>query len=674
MSQENNFVPEQGTYKPLTPFHLFVKSNFPFIEATYEALDNYGLYCKVVEYLNNVIENENTVENNVTALYNAFVSLNNYVSNYFDNLDVQEEINNKLDDMASSGELQQILQRQYQDILNQMNENYHTLDNKIDSVASGSPAGVYSTVSALTTANPDHTKIYIVTADGYWYYWNDSSEQWSAGGVYQASVDNETVEHLEEVTEALYLDNYYSFNPIIREGKQLAQNGTFTTLARACYLDFVYCKKGTTIYLPSTIRAQIIKFSTAVYSSLIEVVCFNTLGCNYTLDEDCFIRMAWYYANGDDLDNNLKNALQCKLISTSIREKIDQSYNEVLYTAPPTILTGKYVTSEGELANLSRGCYLDFTYCKKGTSISIPATCRISLAKFSSPDMEDFEEMIVDGIVGFNIVLDEDCHIRLSWNYADGAGLDDDLKNSLTMIRYNLSIKEKIENDLQNNLTGKSIINMGDSIAHGAGNDGVGYSHLIATENAMTLYDYSKNGAFMSGTGGSLMTIESQIDSAISNVPEGTTIDFIMFEGGTNDIGSSVPVGELLEGYDTTNANTSTYIGAMERAIDRLRTQWSTANIIFIMVHKMTSRNYEKQLQYHNAQKQVCDKWCIPYVDIFDKGQITSYIPALATTCFPADVSTPTGYDRTHPNGLGYKQFYVPMIKAKMIEYLRTIS
>lgn len=130
MSQENNFVPEQGSYKPLTPFQLFVKSNFPFIEATYEALDNYGLYCKIVEYLNNVIENENTVEDNVTSLYNAFVSLNNYVSNYFDNLDVQEEINNKLDEMATSGALQPLVDNIFAELENEINEQNLVINNQ----------------------------------------------------------------------------------------------------------------------------------------------------------------------------------------------------------------------------------------------------------------------------------------------------------------------------------------------------------------------------------------------------------------------------------------------------------------------------------------------------------------------------------------------------------------
>ena len=33
----------------------------------------------------------------LTELQNLFIELKNYVDNYFDNLDVQEEINNKID-------------------------------------------------------------------------------------------------------------------------------------------------------------------------------------------------------------------------------------------------------------------------------------------------------------------------------------------------------------------------------------------------------------------------------------------------------------------------------------------------------------------------------------------------------------------------------------------------
>ena len=53
-----------------------------------------------------------TLNNNadaVTELQNLYIELKNYVDNYFTNLDVQEEINNKLDEMVTTGQLQEII-------------------------------------------------------------------------------------------------------------------------------------------------------------------------------------------------------------------------------------------------------------------------------------------------------------------------------------------------------------------------------------------------------------------------------------------------------------------------------------------------------------------------------------------------------------------------------------
>lgn len=89
----NNF-----NYKNMTPFKWFVLENFPFIENDFEAINNYRLFSKVVEYLNKTIDNVNVLGNLVEQF-----------SNYFDNLDVQNEINNKLDDMVTDGTLAEIL-------------------------------------------------------------------------------------------------------------------------------------------------------------------------------------------------------------------------------------------------------------------------------------------------------------------------------------------------------------------------------------------------------------------------------------------------------------------------------------------------------------------------------------------------------------------------------------
>ena len=70
----------------------------------YEALE--WLYKYLAD---TIIPTVNNTGEAVTELQNAFTLLQAYVDNYFDNLDVQEEINNKLDAMAESGELTDII-------------------------------------------------------------------------------------------------------------------------------------------------------------------------------------------------------------------------------------------------------------------------------------------------------------------------------------------------------------------------------------------------------------------------------------------------------------------------------------------------------------------------------------------------------------------------------------
>ena len=82
----------------LGPFKLWTIENFPFIEEDFDAITNYQLYSKIVEYLKKIAENQVSLQES-----------QNYVLTYFDNLDVQDEIDTKLDEMAESGELTDII-------------------------------------------------------------------------------------------------------------------------------------------------------------------------------------------------------------------------------------------------------------------------------------------------------------------------------------------------------------------------------------------------------------------------------------------------------------------------------------------------------------------------------------------------------------------------------------
>ena len=96
-----NFTPDMGDYTELSPFRFWCKKVLPLVYD--ESLSYYELLCKVIQYLNMTMEDVQTLEGDVQGLHDAYVKLQDYVNHYFDNLDVQEEINNKLDEMVQDG-------------------------------------------------------------------------------------------------------------------------------------------------------------------------------------------------------------------------------------------------------------------------------------------------------------------------------------------------------------------------------------------------------------------------------------------------------------------------------------------------------------------------------------------------------------------------------------------
>ena len=98
---------EKLNYRPFTRFCMSIGA----VPSSYLAgltIEEQLLWlCSYLE--KEVIPAVNNNAEAVEELQGLFTELQTYVNNYFDNLDVQEEINNKLDDMAESGELEEII-------------------------------------------------------------------------------------------------------------------------------------------------------------------------------------------------------------------------------------------------------------------------------------------------------------------------------------------------------------------------------------------------------------------------------------------------------------------------------------------------------------------------------------------------------------------------------------
>ena len=181
------------TLKPFTKF-IYTIGELPtsyLVSMTYE--EQLIWLCN---YLNKTVIP--TINNNgeaVKEVQDLVLKLQEYMNNYFNNLDVQREINKKLDEMAEDGTLTSLISNYVQPLIDEQNNRINTsieeqnnringLNNVVTSVASGSPAGVYETLTDLINANPDHTRIYVVLSTNHWYYYNTTSNEWTDGGLY----------------------------------------------------------------------------------------------------------------------------------------------------------------------------------------------------------------------------------------------------------------------------------------------------------------------------------------------------------------------------------------------------------------------------------------------------------------------------------------------------------
>lgn len=195
-----------------------------------------------------------TMNENITDIQ----ALITYINNYFDNLDLQEEVNIKINELVEDGTLANIIN---DELLSEINQKYNTLDAKVDNnynslygdivnqgvqlstqianqgtqlnnaintqnlviannnyeqnekieeidervsqIISSTPIVVDNT-SAMT----DTSKIYVLSTDGKWYYYNGTT--WVAGGTYQASVNPDSVDLINKQLKMLSMN--YALN------------------------------------------------------------------------------------------------------------------------------------------------------------------------------------------------------------------------------------------------------------------------------------------------------------------------------------------------------------------------------------------------------------------------------------------------------------------------------
>lgn len=245
-----------------------------------------------------------------------------------------------------------------------------------------------------------------------------------------------------------------------------------------------------------------------------------------------------------------------------------------------------------------------------------------------------------------------------------------------------------------NYLSGKEIICDGDSIcASSTDVSGKGaYVGRIASNNNMTYTNYGVGGGTITndtyigeGTSNPRHWVCANVDTMYAQHPDA---DYIIFEGGTNDadvIGSIID-GTIPAKFGTYNPDKNytgpfdptTFCGAIETLFQKAITYWCGKKIGFVIAMKMGKTEYsgykkenKNRRAYFEAIMVLCDKWGIPYINLWDE----CYMNPSLTACYNPSLDDQGNIDAgslyldgQHPTPKGY-DYITPMIEA----WIRTL-
>ena len=166
-------------------------------------------------------------------------------------------------------------------------------------------------------------------------------------------------------------------------------------------------------------------------------------------------------------------------------------------------------------------------------------------------------------------------------------------------------------------LTGKSALFCGDSITNAVKDELMpyyGWAGRIGTEYNMTWKNAGVSGAALS-------TIKtSRIINQLHN-NSGTNYDYVILHGGVNDAMESGPIGTLTTSKTLSSFDVSSMAGALDEMFYYAKQYWPNAKIGYIVNYATPNSNwggYTKDMSgYFAMAKKVCDKWEIPYIDLY---------------------------------------------------------
>lgn len=202
-----------------------------------------------------------------------------------------------------------------------------------------------------------------------------------------------------------------------------------------------------------------------------------------------------------------------------------------------------------------------------------------------------------------------------------------------------------------NTFYSKILACLGDSTTWGDNSLGTGGNQISWTSHMSRLCGFSN--VINYGVCGSKIAVTSgRSDSFVERYSSmDSNADVILVMGGVNDFLFDVPLGTM---NDTVN---TTFYGALKALIGGLLDKYSSKKIIFMTCMKTNHATYGqsftpnalgfKQIDYVNAEKEVCDYYSVKVFDMYAESGISAFNATQATAYMP---------DKLHYNTDGYKR------------------
>ena len=189
---------------------------------------------------------------------------------------------------------------------------------------------------------------------------------------------------------------------------------------------------------------------------------------------------------------------------------------------------------------------------------------------------------------------------------------------------------------------------------------GLAWAGRIMAWNDMTGVNAGKSGASISKVRSH--RILDQLIAEAEAVTKGT-YDYIIFNGGVNDAWDVAPVGEMTTGFDGP-FDELTFAGGFEATIKYAKENFPEAKLGYIVNFSLPNTSGGKlsdMSEYFTIAKKICDKWSVPYLDLyFDDDFNQNQLKTHTNENIP---------DWVHPNSAGYE-----ILAPKINEWMKAMK